>query len=150
MHFTSRLVFAVVLCSLSMAAHAQFQKTSDAIKYRQSIFNVLNVHTQRIGSVVKGEAPFDKAGIETNAAVIELLSKQLTHAFPAGSDGAPSKAKPEVWQDPGQFKQKMEDFQNAAVKLSAAARSSDMGVIKSSFNAVTQSCKACHEGFRNR
>ena len=76
MHSTRRIFFAVALCSLSMAAHAQFQKTSDAIKYRQSIFNVLNVHTQRIGVVVKGESPFDKAGIETNAAVIELLSKQ--------------------------------------------------------------------------
>ncbi len=150
MHFVRRMTLIAAMSCLSMAAHAQFQKTGDAIKYRQSVFNVLNVHTQRIGAVVKGDAPFDKASMETNAAVIELLSRQLAHAFPAGSDGSPSKAKPEVWQDPAQFKQKMDEFVSAAAKLSAATKSSDMSAIKSSFNAITQSCKACHEGFRNR
>lgn len=99
---------------------------------------------------MKGEAPFDKASIETQAAVIEMLSRQLNASFPPDSNMAPSKAKPEVWQEAAAFKKKMDDFQAAAAKLSIAARSSDMAAIKSSFNGMAQSCKACHEDFRNR
>lgn len=144
------LIFLAATGVTCCCAHAQFAKPIDAVKYRQSVFIIMNTHTQRIGAAMKGEAPFDKTNIEAQAAIIEMLSKQLSMSFPSDSNMAPSKAKPEVWQDAVAFKKKMDEFQAAAAKLSLAARSSDMVAIKSSFNGMAQSCKACHEDFRNR
>lgn len=141
---------SVALATQMAVAQNHFIKPADAIKYRQSMFFVMSIHTQRIGAMAKGEQPYDKAALETNAAVIEMLSKQMSAAFPSGSDIPPSKAKPEVWQEAAQFKSKMEEFQIAASKLAAAAKSGDPAAMKSTFNIVSQSCKACHENYRNR
>jgi len=133
-----------------LPAQAQFTRLSDAVKYRQAVFQVLGTHTQRAGAVAKGDVPFDKPSAEANAAIIELLSRQLAHAFPPGSDMPPGKAKPEVWQDAAQFKAQLEQFQSAASKLSIAARASDASAFKTAFNALAQTCKACHDSYRNR
>lgn len=135
----------------SASAAAQFQKPADAVKYRQGAYAVISVHTQRISAMLKGETPLDKAAVEANAAVIESLAKQLTTAFPADSNLANSKAKPEVWEDKVHFKSKMDDFVAAAAKFSASARSTtDVNTLKTSFGGLTQSCKACHDDYRTR
>lgn len=129
---------------------ATFTRLADAVKYRQAAFQVLSTHVQRVGAMAKGEVPFDKASAEVNATLIELLSRQVATAFPAGSDMAPSKAKPEVWTAPADFKTHGEQLQSAAGKLSGAARVGDAAAFKAAFGAMTQTCKACHDGYRNR
>ncbi|HEY4540776.1 MAG TPA: cytochrome c [Noviherbaspirillum sp.] len=140
--------FAVVL-ALPMAAQAQFAKVEDAIDYRQSAFSVMAAHMGRVGAVVKGERPYDKAAVEADVAVIEMMSKLPWHAFVPGSE-ANSKAKPEVWQQPDKFRAAADKLQAEVQKLSAAARSGDQGQLRTAFGAVGQSCKACHDNFRNR
>lgn len=139
-----------VLLALPWSAQAQFARLNDAVKYRQAGFHVLSTHVQRAGAMAKGDVAFDKAAAEANAALIELLSRQLAGAFPPGSDMAPSKAKPEVWQDAAQFRTHSDQWQGAAAKLSSAARSGDANAFKTAFNALAQTCKACHDGYRNR
>lgn len=143
-------LFWAAALTLPWPAHAQFTRLNDAVKYRQAAFQVLGTHAQRAGAMAKGEVPFDKPAAEANAALIELLSRQLAHAFPPGSDMAPAKTKPEVWQDAAQFKIQFEQFQSAASRLSLAARSSDANAFKTAFNAMAQTCKACHDSYRNR
>jgi len=151
MNRITSIAFAVSAAAFSASATAQFQKPTDAVKYRQAAYTVIGVHTQRISAMLKGDAPFDKASIEANAAVIESLARQLTTAFPAGSDSSNSKAKPDVWEDPAHFKSKMDDFLAAAAKLSATTRSTtDLSTLRTSFGSLTQSCKACHDSYRNR
>lgn len=139
-----------VLLAVPWPAQAQFARLNDAVNYRQAGFHVLSTQVQRAGAMAKGSVAFDKAAAEANAALIELLSRQLASAFPAGSDMAPSKAKPELWQEAGQFKTHSDQWQSAAAKLSGAARSGDAHAFKTAFNALTQTCKACHDGYRNR
>ncbi|MFY8184063.1 MAG: cytochrome c, partial [Polynucleobacter sp.] len=50
------LAASIILITAS-PAFAQFQKTEDAIKYRQSAFSLIGTHFGRIGAVVKGEVP---------------------------------------------------------------------------------------------
>lgn len=138
------------LLALPWSAQAQFVRLNDAVKYRQAAFQVLSTHVQRAGAMAKGEIPFDKPAAETNAALIEMLSRQLATAFPPGSDMAPSKAKPEVWQEVAQFKTHGDQWQGAAAKLSSAARSGDANAFKTAFNALAQTCKSCHDSYRNR
>jgi len=148
------LAALALIAAQAMPCSAQtaplFTRLNDAVKYRQSAFQVMSTHMQRISAMAKGNAPFDKPTAETNAAIIELLSRQLIAAFPPGSDMAPSRTKPEAWQDAAQFKAKGEQLQSAASVLSNAAKSNDIAAFKTAFNAMTQTCKACHDGYRNR
>ena len=100
--------------------------------------------------MIKNERPFDKATAENDAFIIEMMTKELESAFPQGSDTAPTKAKPDIWQDPIQFKKKMDDLKISSQKLSAASKSGDIQIIRTAFSATAQSCKSCHEDFRNR
>jgi cytochrome c556 len=148
-----RMFAALSLAALAVApftAHAQFTKMEDAVKYRKAALTVMATHFGRIGAVVKGEQPYDKAALEADAALVETMAKLPWHAFPAGSDIAGSKAKPEVWKEQDKFRAAADKLQTEAAKLSAAARTGDLAAIKASFGATGQSCKACHDNFRNK
>ena len=146
----SVVLTCISLLSLPMAVHAQFAKVEDAVKYRQSALSLTGTHVSRIGAVVKGEKPYDKAAVERDAALVETLSRLPFTAFPAGSDLANSKARPEIWKEQDKFKAAADKFQSEASKLSAAAKTGDLGMIKTAFGAVGQSCKACHDDFRRK
>ena len=147
----SVMIFAVMGGAAQMAqAQAAFAKPADAIKYRQGVFQVMGFHSQRLGSMVKNERPYDKSIAQNDASLIEMMSRQLDAVFPAGSDMVPSKARHDVWQNEADFKQKLEEFKAAAQKLNTAARSGDVNLLKAAFSATAQSCKACHEDYRLR
>ncbi|HYD79636.1 MAG TPA: cytochrome c [Paucimonas sp.] len=139
-----------VLTAAPLAAHAQFAKVEDAVKYRKSAFAVMGAHFGRIGAVVKGERPYDKTAVESDAAVVEFMSRLPWHAFPAGSGTADSKAKPEIWKEQDKFKAGAEKMQGEVGKLSAAAKTGDLAAIKAAFGNTAQSCKACHDNYRNK
>jgi cytochrome c556 len=136
--------------ALPLSAQAQFAKIEDAVKYRQSVLTVMGTHMGRVGAVVKGDKPYDKAAVEADVAVIEIMSKLPWTAFPAGSDIASSKAKPEIWKEQDKFKAAAEKLQGEVGKLSTAAKSGDLNAIKAAFGGVGQSCKACHDSYRNK
>jgi cytochrome c556 len=144
------VLLACLLLAWQAPAQAQFARLHDAVKYRQAAFQVMGTHVQRLSAMAKGDVPFDKGVAEANSAIVELLSKQLVVAFPPGSDMAPSKTKPEVWQDVAGFRTHGDQLQSTSSKLTAVARSGDANAFKTAFNAMTQTCKACHDGYRNR
>src|ERR671933_232207 len=124
--FCMKLLPALVLTALAsvpFAAQAQFAKAEDAVKYRKSAFTVMASHFGRIGAVVKGEKPYDKAAVEADAALVETMSKLPWQAFPQGSDTSDSKAKPEIWKEQDKFKAAADKMQTEVRKLKAAAKS---------------------------
>jgi cytochrome c556 len=138
----------ISLFVIPFSAQAQFAKIEDAVKYRKAAFTLMNTHLARIGPVVKGEKPYDKASVESDAAIVEMMSKLPWHAFPANSATSDSRAKPEIWKEQDKFQAASEKMQSEAAKLSAAARAGDLNMIKATFGAAGQSCKACHDDFR--
>ena len=84
------LIFVLALVGvLAGAAFAQFAKTEDAIKYRQSVMSVIGTHFSLMGAVVKGEAPYAKEAFEQNANIVAMLMPLSWDAFMvAGSDKA--------------------------------------------------------------
>ncbi|KRB88528.1 MULTISPECIES: c-type cytochrome [Oxalobacteraceae] len=150
MKFALASIALTTLIAVPFSAQAQFAKPEDAVKYRQSAFSLMGTHTGRVGAVVKGEKPYDKAAVEADVAVIEMMSRLPWTAFPQGSDLPNSKAKPEVWKEQDKFKAAAEKMQGEVSKLSAAAKSGDLNAIKTAFGGVGQSCKACHDNYRNK
>lgn len=138
----------IALVAVPFSAQAQFAKAEDAVKYRQSALSVMGTHMGRVGAVVKGERPYDKAAVERDVAVIETMSRLPWSAFPTGTDLSNSKARPEIWKEQDKFRAGAEKMQQEVSKLSAAAKSGDLGAIRSAFGNVGQACKSCHDDYR--
>ena len=121
-----------------------------AVKYRQAAYYLMGQHLSRMNLMIKGEMPYDKGAVEMNAEVIELMSRIVFDAFPPGSEGPTSKAKPEIWKDMDKFRQLARAAQGEVEKLHAAARTGDMVLLKARFNDVSKSCKVCHDQFKTK
>jgi cytochrome c556 len=143
------LVLAVVGL-LTGAAFAQFAKTEDAVKYRQSVMSVIGTHFSRMGAVVKGEAPYAKEAFEQNANIVATLMPLPWEAFmTAGSDkGSGMKADALAKKD--DFMKLAAATQAEVAKLLVAAKGGDLNAIKPQFGAAGASCKACHDAYRNK
>lgn len=146
-----QIVGASALCALMVsAAHADFAKPEDAIKYRKASFTLLANHFSQIGAVVKGEKPYNAAEVAANAALVETLAKLPWAAFTVGSEAGDTKAKPEIWKEADKFKAAADKLQADSVKLSAAAKTGDLAQVKAAFGAVGQSCKGCQDNYKNK
>ena len=145
------IVLAVGACILVPSASAQFRKSDDAIKYRQSVmFTMGNHFYSRVGAMANGRAPFDPRAAVENAELIAALSRLPWVAFQPGTDGGNSDAKPAVWTEQAKFKDLGEKMQVEVIKLVAAAKTGDLENLKTAYRASANACKACHDAFTNQ
>lgn len=135
--------------TVALPAAAQFQKPEDAIKYRQGAFTVMAAHFSRIGAMVNNRVPFDAKAVADNAELVATLSKLPYTAFGDGTDKGNTKAKANIWSERDKFNAAATKMQDEVVKLNAAAKTGNQDAIKAAFGAVGQSCKGCHDNFRN-
>ena len=149
LHTSLRLgAAALLVAALPLSASAQFAKKEDAIKYRQSAFALMGAHMGRIGAVTKGEAAFNAAEVQKSAALIATLSTLPWEAFGPGTEGG--KAKPAIWKESDKVKAGADKFMKAAADLNAAAKSGNLDQIKKAFGATSQTCKACHDSYKDK
>jgi cytochrome c556 len=140
----------LVIMATALPAGAQFQKSEDAVKYRQSAFFVMGQHFSRIGAMANNRAPFDAKAAAESAGVVATMSTLPFAGFVEGSDKGNTKARPEIWAERAKFDSLAETMQQEVAKLEVAAQGGNEGEIKSAFGAVGQSCKACHDDYRAR
>jgi cytochrome c556 len=143
------LVLAVVGL-LAGAAFAQFAKTEDAIKYRQSVMFLVGQHFSRMGAVVKGEAPYDKEAFEKNAVLVDSLYRLPLEAFMAPGSDKGSGMKADALTQKDKFSQMHKTTEAELAKLAAVAKGGDLNAIKPQFGSAGASCKACHDAYRNK
>ena len=86
------LTLAAVCGAFSVSASAQFAKTEDAIKYRQSAMFIQSQHVGRLGAMASGRVPFDATAAVANAEVVAQISRLPWAGFAPGTEGG--KAKP--------------------------------------------------------
>ena len=142
---------AALAAGIAGPAAAQFAKTEDAIKYRQSALFVMGQHFGRLGAMANGRVPFDAKAAAENADLVLTLSQLPWAGFGPGTDkGAPTKAEPAIWAEPAKFKAASEKLQAEAVKLAAAAKTGNLDNLKAAFGPTAASCKACHDDFRGK
>jgi cytochrome c556 len=134
----------------SPLAQAQ-QKPDDVIKFRKGLMQVQGHSARPLGQMAKGEIPFDRDLVIRNAAMLELTGRMIVEGFPSGTEKGASestRARPEVWSDSAKFRQNADQFQQAAVKLTEAAKTGTLESMRPAFAAVAKQCSACHDGFR--
>jgi len=144
------VVFLSVVGLLGGAAFAQFAKTEDAIKYRQSVMFLIGQHFSRMGAVVKGEQPYNKDAFAQNAALVDTLYKLPLEAFLTPGSDKGSHMKAEVLSQKDKFAQRHKATELELDKLDAAAKGGDFNAIKAQFGAAGASCKACHDAYHTQ
>ena len=142
------LLLAVAGTLAAIPAAAQFAKPEDAIHYRQSAMTIQGTHFGRIAAMANGRVPFDAAAVASNAELVATVSKLPWAGFGAGTEGG--KAKPEIWKEQAKFKELSDKLQAETEKLLVAAKGGNLDAIKAQVAATGDTCKSCHDAFRNK
>ncbi|MBB6094011.1 cytochrome c556 [Povalibacter uvarum] len=82
---------------------------------------------------------------------IDDLSRQQKFWFPAGTGPEAeieTRAKPEIWQSPEEFRKAQSAFSEHVQKLVKAAESGNVATIQAQWRELGKSCKGCHDRFR--
>lgn len=146
---TAVLAVSAALAGVSASADTlKFGKSEDAIKYRQNALFVMSQHFGTLGAMANGRAEFNADLAKQNGAVLETIAALPWQAFGTGTEGG--KAKPEAWSEKAKFDEHANKFVAEAGKLAAAAKTGDLAQLKAAFGPAAQTCKACHDAFRNR
>ena len=131
------------------AGKSQPTKAERTIKYRQSALYLLGWNIGPIAAMVKGDIPFDAKTAELRATRLAQIAPMIAEGFPADSQtGAPTKAKPEIWQNMDDFKSKAAALEQATAKLAEAASSGDPKLVAAGLGEVGGACKACHDKYK--
>ena len=145
------LVAAAFAALTPILATADFAKSEDAIRYRQSALFILSQNFGRIGAMVNDKVPFDAAVAKESAAIVSVIGHLPWTAFGPGTDkGANTKARAEIWSQPDKFVAAQERLTSTLPKLTAAAQTGDKATLKAAFGDAAGACKNCHDSFRAR
>ncbi|TDG11978.1 cytochrome c [Seongchinamella unica] len=140
---------AALATSVQVVAHLDDKEAMQS--YRQSYFTLVAMNFGPIGSMVKGEMPWDDAMLKTFANELAALgSMDVSRAFPPGSDKGTTRAKPEIWDNKDDFEAKLGDLQQALAALQIAAGSGDRKIIAEATGAAGKACKACHDEYKSK
>jgi cytochrome c556 len=115
---------------------------------RQAIFKKFTKALEPMGLVARERNDYIKTEFMANAQALQELSKQPWVYFSAEGNYQPSRAKPEIWTRPDDFKKAQTGYLTAVDQLVAVSGSSDMPSIKAAVDEVQKSCKTCHDQFR--
>jgi cytochrome c556 len=89
--------------------------------------------------------------IQLQVREINTYAKAIYGWFPAGSGPQPgikTKAKPEIWTQPVQFKAALDAFAAQAKALSDASSTGDLDKVRVPAKLLAQTCASCHRAFR--
>jgi len=143
-------IATLIGAATALPAAAQFAKPEDAVKYRKAAFQVMAAHFGRIGAMANGKAPFDAAAAASNADVVAFAAKLPFAGFVEGTSGTEKGTpKASVWTERAKFDDGAKKMQEATAKLAAAAKGGKLDDVKAAFGAAADTCKGCHDNFRN-
>ena len=130
------LIAAASARDLQKARHDHYHELGDAFK--------------TVRDETRAGSP-DMAKIKAAAQVINAASIDQGRWFPAGTgpEAGKTRALPEIWKRPEDFKAAQKVFSDAAPKLLAAVNASDLSAVKSTYGDLGKSCKNCHDTFRS-
>jgi cytochrome c556 len=145
-------IFGIVGVSLVVgSARADQQNVEDIISGRRSNLKDLGSAYKELGDELKKNKPMSFL-VQQYVSQISDLSQQQQNWFPANTgpkSGIETKAKEEIWTRAAEFSAAMQAFQKEAASLAAIAPS-DTESLKAQHKKLGQTCKACHDTFREK
>lgn len=147
-------IAAIGLFTLSAATTAVAQTVEDQIKFRQSgyafaAWNMAKIKAQTVDNSV----PFDAAQVKASAdAIAAIANSGMGALYSPGSENgtgwAPTRLKGNFFTDTDKVREVGMAFVTESNKLQEVAAGGDKAAIATQLDAVSKTCKACHDNFR--
>ena len=115
------------------------------VDYRHYSMEAIGGHMQAIVKILRQEVPHNEH-LSLHANAIADMARIAPDLFPKGSQGR--EALPAIWEQPEDFAEHLDAFHSAAEAFKKAAASGDAATIGSAIGGLGQSCKGCHDSYR--
>lgn len=143
------LAASAVVMAMTLAAPTVHANEDGEIKYRKALMKSVGGHMGAIVGILKSTTA-NSANLQVHADGMAALAGIAGTAFPEGSDFGETTVLPVIWEKPDEFAAAMKKFQDAANGMAAAAKSGDMAQVGAAMGPLGESCKNCHENFREK
>ena len=148
-----KVVAALVLTGVAGGLFAQQSlKPEEMIKFRKAGYSFMAWNMGKIKANLEGT--YNKEQVLASANVIAATAGSGMGAlFGPGTEkdvaGQKTRVKPEFFKEPDKVKELAMAYIKEANELQKVAATGDVAAIKVQFGKTGESCKACHEKFRN-
>jgi cytochrome c556 len=116
------------------------------IDYRQSVYDAIGGHMTAMADIIKQKV--DRTDdLAIHAEAMGRLAELPRDLFPPDSRDGKTDALPAIWENPEEFEQRVDDFEQAAGRV-AETVDGDYATFVDAFKSLGQTCKACHDDFR--
>jgi cytochrome c556 len=154
--FQSRLArialpLAVAATVLSGSALAQGQPTQaeKLLKYRKALYQAIAYNVGSMGAMAQDKAPFNATDFATRAGRVADLAPMLAESYaPETQTVTGSKMKADAWKNRADFDAKLKDFVDSSATLAQVSKGSDAAKTKAAFFDMANTCKACHDKYK--
>jgi len=116
-----------------------------AVEYRQHTMEAIGGHTQAFVDILQGKVPHQEH-MALHADSIAAMAQIVGLLFADGTAGGNSL--PAVWEQPDDFASRVVAFREAADGLRDTVAAN--GEIGPAIQALGQSCKGCHDNYREK
>jgi len=144
------MAFAALATTATPALALDDEQAADVVETRQSVLHVVRWNVIPMAGMVKERIPYDAAKFRLHSARTAYMLTMLTDAFrvDTSSNSVETEALDIIWQEFDEFEQLAGEAQEKADALNAAAMGDDFGAVQGAFVELGQSCKNCHDKFR--
>lgn len=137
-----------LLVSLSLCGPAGAESSAkDIIKYRHGVMEAMAGHIGAYSLIAFGKVDYQDH-LQSHANALADAGTQLKVMFPEGSGEGDTEALAAIWEEPEKFSAAVAEAEEASAALRDATASGDRKAIMAAFKALGQSCKGCHESYR--
>jgi cytochrome c556 len=154
---TKTISVATISFLLGLATFVTFaqdmSKFENQIEARQSFMRVYAFNIGLLGSMAKGETPYDaQQAIDAAENLLANAKMKNSAMWPAGSDadapdlGGVTRAKAVIWSS-SEVGEKHQALTDALTEMVSVA-GNGLDAVRSNMGAVGDGCKGCHEAFR--
>ena len=149
-----KIITALVLLGIAGASFAQqAMKPEDMIKLRKAGMGFQAWNMGKIKANIDGT--FNKEQVIAAANVIAATANSGIGAlFAPGSEkdvgGQKTLVKMEFFQQAAKVKEVSMNYVKEATELARVAATGDMAAVKAQFGKTGETCKACHDDFKNK
>ena len=155
---TKTISVATISFLLGLATFVTFaqdmSKFENQIEARQSFMRVYAFNLGLLGSMAKGDTPYDAQQARDAAENLLANSKMKNSAmWPAGSGadapglGGVTRAKGVIWSSFPEVGEKHQALTDALTEMVSVA-GNGLDAVRSNMRAVGNGCKGCHDSFR--
>ncbi len=147
---TSISVAGVLSLGMFSLSSVHAAEPENYIKYRQAIMKAVAGHSGSSGQILRGLVDAQPGELAFHADALARLNADLVRLFPEGSDFGETEALPKIWEDQADFAQRAKDAAEATATFAKVVNSGDQAAMVTAYKAVGESCKGCHQNFRER